>query len=118
MTTEGKKRLHDIRMAAESLCSFTAGKTVEDMKRSDMMQAAVERKLEIIGEAFVRLREEDAATAQQFPDLRKIIGMRNRLVHGYDQLDLDVLWDAAVNHVPKLLEQVDALLNEGSDPLT
>jgi uncharacterized protein with HEPN domain len=39
--------------------------------------------LEIIGEAFVQLRVEDAATAEKFPDLRQIVGMRNRLVHGY-----------------------------------
>jgi uncharacterized protein with HEPN domain len=110
MTTEGRKRLHDIRMAAEALDRFTAGKTVETLKADEILQAAVERKLEIIGEAFVQLRVEDAAIAEQFPDLRKIIGMRNRLVHGYDQLDLDVLWDATISHVPKLLEQVENLL--------
>ena len=75
-----------------------------------MLQAAVERKLEIIGEAFVQLRVEDAAAAEQFPDLRQIVSMRNRLVHGDDQLDLDVLWDATISHVPKLLEQVETLL--------
>ncbi len=75
-----------------------------------MLQAAVERKLEIIGEAFVQLRVEAAATAEQFPDLRRIVGMRNRLVHGDDQLDLDVLWAATISHVPKLLEQVETLL--------
>jgi len=74
------------------------------------LQAALERKLAIIGEAFVRLREEDAGTAESFSDLRKIVGMRNRLVHGYDQLDLDVVWDTTVNHVPKLLEEVAAAL--------
>ena len=111
MTTEARKRLHDIRLAAEALCRFTDGKSVGDLKRDEMLQAAVERKLEIMGEAFVQLRVEDAATAEQFPDLRQIIGMRNRLVHGYDQLDLDVIWDATISHVPKLLEQVEALLD-------
>ena len=110
MTTEARKRLHDIRMAAEALCRFTDGRSVEALKNNEMLQAAVERKLEVIGEAFVQLREEDTATAEKFPDLRQIVGMRNRLVHGYDQLDLDVVWDATVNHVPKLLKQVEALL--------
>jgi uncharacterized protein with HEPN domain len=110
MTTEARKRLHDIRLAAGALCRFAAGKSVEDLKRDEILQAAVERKLEIMGEAFVQLRVEDAAIAEQFPDLQKIVGMRNRLVHGYDQLDLDVLWDATVSHVPKLLEQVEVLL--------
>ncbi|HEY3762139.1 MAG TPA: HepT-like ribonuclease domain-containing protein [Verrucomicrobiae bacterium] len=110
MTISGKKRLHDIRMAAEALCRFTEGKRVEDLKRDELLQAAVERKLSIIGEAFVQLRTEDPMTAEKFPDLRKIVGMRNRLVHGYDQLDLDVVWDTVVNHVPPLLKDVDAAL--------
>ncbi|MEO6034866.1 MAG: HepT-like ribonuclease domain-containing protein [Verrucomicrobiota bacterium] len=110
MTTEAKKRLHDIRMAAEALCRFTDGKVVEDFKRDELLQAAVERKLAIIGEAFVHLREEDADIAEQFSNVRQIVGMRNRLVHGYDQLDLDVVWDATVNHVPRLLKQAEAML--------
>jgi len=110
MTTEGRKRLHDIRLAAEALDRFTCGKTVEMLKADEVLQAAVERKLEIIGEAFVQLRSEDPALAEKFSDLRQIVGMRNRLVHGYDQLDLDVLWDATISHVPKMLEQVNALL--------
>jgi uncharacterized protein with HEPN domain len=110
MTTEARKRLHDIRLAAGALARFTHGKTVETLKVDEILQAAVERKLEIIGEAFVQLRTEDPATAEKFPELRQIIGMRNRLVHGYDQLDLDVLWDATISHVPQLLDRVEALL--------
>ena len=110
MTTEARKRLHDIRLAAGALARFTNGKTVEMLKADEILQAAVERKLEIIGKAFVQLRTEDPATAEKFPELRQIIGMRNRLVHGYDQLDLDVLWDATISHVPQLLDQCEALL--------
>ena len=112
MTTEARKRLHDIRSAAEALGRFTHGKTVEGLRADEMLQAAVERKLGIIGEAFVQLRVDDPATAEKFPELRQIVGMRNRLVHGYDQLDLDVLWDATISHVPKLLEHVGAVLEE------
>jgi uncharacterized protein with HEPN domain len=110
MTTEATKRLHDIRLAAEAIGRFTVGKSIDDLKGDEILQAALERKLAIIGEAFVRLREEDAGTADSFSDLRKIVGMRNRLVHGYDQLDLDVVWDPTVNHVPKLLKEVATAL--------
>ena len=79
MNTEARKRLHDIRLAAEALARFTDGKTVEVLKADEILQAAVERKLEIIGEAFVQLRAEDPATAEHFPELRQIVGMRNRL---------------------------------------
>lgn len=110
MTTEARKRLHDVRLAAEALWRFTAGKSVEDFKGDEILQAAVERKLATIGEAFVRLREADPELTESFTDLPQIVGMRNRLVHGYDQLDLDIVWDAAVSHIPRLLEQVRARL--------
>ena len=99
MTTEARKRLHDIRMAAGTLIRFTNGKSIGDFKRDELLQAGVERKLEIIGEAFVHLREADPVLAERFASLRQIIGMRNRLIHGYDRLDLDVVWDTVANHV-------------------
>jgi uncharacterized protein with HEPN domain len=102
-------------MAAEALHRFTKGKSVEDFKADEVLQAAVERKLAIIGEAFVHLREEDAATADLFPDVRQIVGMRNRLVHGYVQLDLDVVWDTCDNHVTRLLNQVQSVLETPND---
>jgi uncharacterized protein with HEPN domain len=110
MTTEARKRLHDIRLAAEAIGRFTSGKSIDVFKGDEVLQAALERKLAIIGEAFVHLREEDAAVAEAFPELRRIVGMRNRLVHGYDQLDLDVVWDTTVNHVPRLLKEVETAL--------
>ena len=65
--------------------------------------------LPLLGEAFVHLSEEDAAITGMFTDLRQIVGMRNRLVHGYDQLDLDMVWDTTLEHVPKLLAQVESI---------
>jgi len=106
MITETRKRLHDVLLAAEAIARFTAGKSVEEFKTDEVLQAALERKLAIIGEALVRVREVDAALAESFPDLAKIVGMRNKLIHGYDRLDLDIVWDASVTHVPKLLSQV------------
>lgn len=52
-----------------------------------MFRSAVERKLGIIGEAFAKLEEADPALTENFPELRKIIGMRNRIVHGYGNVD-------------------------------
>ena len=75
-----------------------------------MMRAAVERKLEIIGEAFVRLEEAEPAVTENFPELRKIIGLRNRIIHGYDTVDEELIWDVVQNRLPALLEQVEALL--------
>ncbi len=75
-----------------------------------MLRAAVERKLAIIGEAFNQLEAADASVTQAFPELRKIVAMRNRIVHGYDGVDDELIWDVVQNRLPAFLQQVEALL--------
>jgi len=110
MNNEGRKRLRDIADSCMAAGRFTATKTFSDYQADDMMRAAVERKLEIIGEAFVRLEEAEPAVTENFPELRKIIGLRNRIIHGYDTVDEELIWDVVQNRLPALLEQVEALL--------
>jgi len=66
-------------------------------------QAAVEREFEIIGEAMTRLRREFPAIAAQVPELREVIDFRNLLSHGYDSVDLRVVWSLAQHELPALL---------------
>jgi len=75
-----------------------------------MFRSAVERKLGIIGEAFAKLEEADPALTENFPELRKIIGMRNRIVHDYDNVDEELVWDVVQNRLPVLQQKVEALL--------
>ena len=77
-----------------------------------MRRAATERMFEIIGEAMVRLREADPATFARVPESHTIIGFRNRLIHGYDLVDHEVVWSIIRDSVPQLLRAVDALLQE------
>ena len=109
MTTEARKRLHDIRLAAEALCRFTAGKNVEDLKRDEILQAAVERKLEIIGEAASKLSPEVKTGQPHIPWL-DIVGMRNRLTHGYFDIDLDRVWDTVIVDLEPLCEALEKIL--------
>ena len=78
-----------------------------------MLRSAIERKLGIIGEAFAKLEEADPAQVENFPELRKIIGLRNRIVHGYDNLDEELVWDVVQNRLPVLQTQVESLLEAG-----
>jgi len=110
MSFEPRDYLRHIVVEADYLLGRSADLTLAEFVADETLRRAFVRSLEIIGEAFVQLRVEDAAAAEQFPDLRQIVSMRNRLVHGDDQLDLDVLWAATISHVPKLLEQVETLL--------
>ena len=91
MKNEAKKRLRDIADCCTAAGRFAAGKNFSDYLADDMLRAAVERKLGIIGEAFAKLEEADPALTENFPELRKIIGMRNRIVHGYDNVDEELV---------------------------
>lgn len=102
-----EKLLIDIRIACEETQGFCAGKSFETLLEDRMLQLALEREFEIIGEALVRLERLDEATlSQRIPEYRKIIGFRNLVAHGYDTIDDAALWDLAQNHVPELLTKV------------
>ena len=110
MKIEAQKRLRDIADCCAAAGQFAAGKTFSDYLADDMLRSAIERKLGIIGEAFVKLEEADPAQVENFPELRKIIGLRNRIVHGYDSLDEELVWDVVQNRLPVLQTQVENLL--------
>lgn len=70
-----------------------------------MLQLAIEREFEIIGEALFRLSNlEEEILASKIPEYRKIIDFRNIIAHGYDIIDEAALWDFAENRVPELLQ--------------
>jgi uncharacterized protein with HEPN domain len=87
MQREVRKYLFDIRQAAEELLSFTAEKTREDYLDNALLQAAVERKFEIIGEATAQLAKLDEKLAAEIPGYRHLIAFRNILIHGYADVD-------------------------------
>jgi uncharacterized protein with HEPN domain len=73
-------------------------------------RSAVERQFEILGEAFVRLRESDAETFAKFPQAPRIIGFRNRLIHGYNAIDQETVWDVVQRHLPGLVAEIERML--------
>ncbi len=70
---------------------------------------AVERNLEIIGEAVNRIIKLD--NTFHLENAQKIIGTRNRIIHGYDKISDDLIWSIVIKHLPKLKEEVSRLLN-------
>jgi uncharacterized protein with HEPN domain len=77
-----------------------------------LRKSAVERQLEIIGEALNRVRKADPETAQRVPEISRIVGLRNILAHGYAVVDDTVVWSAASERIPALLAAVTELLAE------
>ena len=84
--------------------------------RTKSFDRAVERKFEIIGEAFNRLDKSDPTIAAQIPQHRQIISFRNVLIHGYDILDEAIVWQIIQADLPILKQTVEALL-ASSGPL-
>jgi len=106
------KLLEDIFLAIEDLESFCAGKSFAVFEKDRQLQVAVERELEIIGEAFVRLKKVDVLLYARIEDADKIIGLRNILAHGYDILDHGILWDVVSTKMLPLKQTVEALQAE------
>ena len=83
-------------------------KNFKRFQRSAMLRAAVERKLEIIGEAMneaLKLEKDLPVT-----NARKIVDTRNKLIHGYDEIDMTLVWEIVVKHLPLLRAEVQVLL--------
>ena len=115
MRLESCKHLEDIRQAAELIQSFTSGKTFQGYSSDLMLQSAVERQFEIIGEALNRLDKNDPTTGKRISQKSQIIAFRNILVHGYDKVDDQVVWNIVEQSLPKLYTEVLGLLPDEED---
>lgn len=110
MRPKALKWLDDIRRSAEFILAATRSKVLTDYREDPLLRAAVERHFEIIGEAMGRLARDDPETAELIPDYPRIIAFRNVLIHGYDLVDHAEVWNVVRGHLPRLLEQVRAVL--------
>lgn len=93
---------------ADEIAVLVGARRREDLDTNREFRRALERCVELIGEAATRLPEEWRTSHPQIP-WRQIIAMRNVMIHGYDIVVSDVLWDVATNDVPKLRKVIRAL---------
>jgi len=93
MRIESRKYLYDIVRAAKLALGFMAGKTFPDYSVDPMLRSAVERRLEIVGEALAQLAKTDPATASQTGEYQRVIAFRNILIHGYVEIDHRIVWN-------------------------
>ena len=112
MRRDPRVLLTDVLDAARSIERFRHGLDLDGFRADEMVVAAVERKLEIVGEALNRLSREEPELAERIPDVGRIVGFRNVLAHGYDVVDDEVVWDAITTDLPELSAAVDVLLAE------
>ena len=102
--------------AVKAIQEYTEGKTIGDFQENSMLRDAVERRFEILGEALVRLRQFDAATAERIEHQERIVGFRNLLVHEYDRIEPDQVWRTIQKDLPSLKVLLKSLLAETDDP--
>ncbi|MEQ8581879.1 MAG: DUF86 domain-containing protein [Marinoscillum sp.] len=106
------KWLYDIDLAISEIDSFFEGRPKDflEYKNNLMLKRAVERNLEIIGEAVNRIIKRDAAFEKLINDSRNIIGMRNQVIHAYDNISDENVWAILINHLPSLKKSIQKLI--------
>ena len=96
MKDRSAKHLHDIGSASKAIVSFSEGKGLGEYLSDELLRSAIERKFETFGKIGFA---------------HQIVGMRNRLIHGYDAIDEEIIWDTISSHIPTLITEVDKLLS-------
>ena len=111
MRKEDRVRLLHMLDASKEVISFTRGKSRDSLYKDVMLVRALMMSIGIIGEAASRVSAEYRKAHPQVP-WPQVIGMRNRLVHAYFDVDLDRLWKTATEDVPSLIPTLEKLLSE------
>jgi len=106
-----KKYLFDIKTAIHSIEEYVEPVNSFDVyQQNKLIRRAVEREIEIIGEATNRiLKLDDSADIKH---ARKIVDTRNWVIHGYDSVDDKIIWGVITKYLPKLKDEVEKLLND------
>lgn len=109
MIVEIKRYLFDIQESIESIEKYLGDKRDFKVYLDDkMLRRAIEREFEIIGEAMTRIDKLDSKL--NITGKRLIINMRNRVIHGYDEIDNEIIWGTIVRHLPTLKNEINNLL--------
>lgn len=106
-----------IQQAAADACSFVEGLAKDDFLTDKRTQQAVIMSLIIIGEAATKVMDGYDEFTQAHPEVpwRSMRNMRNRMAHGYFDINLDVVWETVQEWLPELLEQLPAVCQDADD---
>lgn len=107
--------VHDPGLTLRQIVEFADEVAALVSRRTREFRRALERCVELVGEAATRLPVNWRESHQQVP-WRQIIAMRNVMIHGYDVVLPEVLWDVATSDIPKLRQEIKALLETGGSP--
>ncbi len=98
-------RLRHMLDSAQEAVSLAKGKQRQDLDEERMLNLSLVRLLEIVGEAASHVPDAERTAHPEIP-WSQIVGLRNRLIHGYDEVDFDVLWQVVSQDLPPLIESL------------
>lgn len=107
------KWFFDIQLAGTEIQTFIDQYKIEseiDYSQNIILKKAIERNLEIIGEAVNRIVKRDNTFLGTLPESRSIIGLRNIIIHAYDGISDEMIWSVVNQHLPVLLKQVGQII--------
>jgi uncharacterized protein with HEPN domain len=102
--------LRQMRDHAREAMDMVRGRVRSHLDTDRMLNLALVRLLEILGEAAGRVPPEDRARYPQIP-WTQLVNLRNRLIHGYDQVDFDILWQILTRDLPPLVDELEKILS-------
>lgn len=105
-------RLQHMLDAAREACSFVAGRKRTHLSIDRQLTLAIVKDIEIIGEAASRVSAEGRSACPGIP-WQDCIAMRNRLIHGYFDIDLDIVWSTVKQELPPLIAELEQILAAG-----
>jgi uncharacterized protein with HEPN domain len=111
MKLDDKIRVQHMIDAAEEVKSFVGDTSEQDFIKNRMLILSVIKEIEVIGEAASRISE---VTKLEYPDIpwQDIIGMRNRLIHGYFDVNVKLVWNTVKNNLPVLNKSLKEIINK------
>lgn len=112
MTDRAPKLLVDALDAISAAQAFLADTSLDQYLADKMRRSAVERQLEILGEACSRLARLEPGLPNQLSNLKLAIGLRNRIIHGYDAVDDEIVYQTVKEDLPLLKTELGDLLND------
>ncbi|MBI4718176.1 MAG: DUF86 domain-containing protein [Planctomycetes bacterium] len=106
------KLLEDVLDAASFIAELAHDRTLEEYREDRQLRQAIERNLEIIGEAVNKVSRLDPTLAARIGEVPRIVALRNALIHGYDLIEDERVWKVVRAQLPVLRRQVGQLLQE------
>jgi|CXWL01.1.fsa_nt_gi uncharacterized protein with HEPN domain len=114
MRRDPEKYFWNMLDSCQFVLELTTGKSIEDYKGDRVFRSAIERELQIIGEALMQLKFRNPEAAAKVLEYEKIIRFRHVLVHGYEDIRPDYVWEVITQKLPPLRTELKTLIQQHS----